>query len=82
MSISNEISRIERAKQKIKDVIIAHGVDVSDFDTISSYADKIKSINGSGSGNRITIVECNCNLSVYKANDGNSIREMEFVEDV
>lgn len=82
MSISNEISRIERAKQRIKDAIIAQGINVSDSDTISSFPDKIKAINGSGSGSGLTITERLCNLSIYKANTNNSVQEMEFVEDV
>lgn len=82
MSILNEISRIERAKQRIKDAIIAQGIDVSDSDTISIFPDKIKAIDGSGSSSRLTIAERICNLSTYKANINNSVREMEFIEDV
>lgn len=45
-SIREKIEYLERAKQSIKNSIIAKGVAVADTDTFRSYADKIDSIKG------------------------------------
>ena len=82
MNILDNLNRIEAAKQKIKDAIVSKGIKVSDSDLISSYSDKILKITGDKSDSILVVAERRCNLSVYKANDGNSIREMGFVEDV
>lgn len=82
MNILDNLNRIEAAKQKIKEAIISKGVKVSDSDLINSYSDKVLKITGDESDSILVMVERRCNLSVYKANDGNAIREMEFVEDV
>lgn len=82
MSILDNLNRIETAKEKIKEAIISKGIKVSDNDLISSYPDKILEITGDESNSTLMGAERRCNLSVYKANDGNSVREMEFIEDV
>lgn len=83
MSISNEISRIERAKQRIKDAIIAQGIDVSDNDTISSFPDKIKAINSNGGSEGANVFRISpCNFTTFTTDTAIHIRIGEFIADV
>ena len=83
MSISNEISRIERAKQQIKDAIIAKGIDVSDSDTIGRYADKINTINSNGGSEGANVFRISpCNFTSFTTDTAKHIRIGEFIADV
>ena len=50
-TITDKLNKLVETKSAIKTAIINKGVTVSDSDTFASYADKIASIEGGGSGN-------------------------------
>lgn len=48
MNIATEVERLERAKSDLKTAIINKGVEVSDTDTLDTYASKVDSISAGG----------------------------------
>ena len=80
MSILENLDRIETAKQKIKEAIIAKGVKVSDTDKLDSYSGKIASIKGDGSISPFKISTCNC--TTFTTDTAIHIRIGEFIADV
>lgn len=57
MSILENITRIETAKEQIKNALIEKGVKVSDEDKLDSYAIKIMGIKGDGSSTNYSITK-------------------------
>lgn len=80
MSILENLDRIETAKQKIKEAIIAKGVKVSDTDKLDSYAGKIASIKGDGGISPFRISPCN--FTSFTTDTAIHIRIGEFIADV
>ena len=50
MSTADKLSYLSQTKTAIKDAIVEKGVDISPSDTFRSYADKIRAIEGGGTG--------------------------------
>lgn len=80
MNILENLDRIETAKQKIKEAIIAKGVKVSDTDKLDSYAGKIASIKGDGGISPFRISPCNC--TTFTTDTAIDIRIGDFIADV
>lgn len=59
-----KLQKILDTKSAIKDAIIAKGVSISDSDTFASYATKISSISGSGSGTTINMSDKTVHFSI------------------
>lgn len=61
MSIASEITRLQNAKADLKTAIVAKGVEISDTDTIDTYASKVEAIESGGG----KIVVDNCSYFCY-----------------
>ena len=82
MSILENLNRIETAKQRIKEAIIAKGVKISDKDKLDSYANKIALIKDAGGlevASHFRI--CSCNFTTYNTRTNNIIRMGDFIAD-
>lgn len=82
MSILENLDRIETAKQKIKEAIIAKGIKVTDTDKLDSYAEKIGLIKDNGGLEVAAHFRiCTCNFSTFNTIINNTIRIGTFIKD-
>lgn len=81
-SISDKMDYLKETKSAIKEAIQDKGVTVLETDTFRSYAEKIASIDGSGSGGSITDAELGA-ATLYKIifNDGQLHYSYDYVEE-